>query len=161
MVNNRSFYEILGVEADCNEVDIKKAYKAKLLSTHPDKVGKDVGNKVLIEEIKEAYRVLIESPSREKYDKELAESYKKQGFHNAGEGLEDYSLDAFDFDTNDFTFRMSCPRCHTADGFEFTEDVLEEHCMERSLGGFYVVVQCGACSLWLNVNFEVVDDDES
>ncbi|CAR23910.1 Jjj3p [Lachancea thermotolerans CBS 6340] len=161
MVQVRSYYEILGVDTKSTVAEIKKAYKEKLLCTHPDKNRTVEAQNVSIEEIKEAYQVLVNPSGKENYDKELAESYKKQGFYNGGEGLEDYSLDEFSYDPESSGFHMDCPRCQMSNGFEFTDSLLEEHCIERTEGGFYVVVQCSACSLWLNVNFDVAEDYES
>ena len=36
----KDYYKILGVSRDCNDVDIKKAYRRESLKHHPDKVGR-------------------------------------------------------------------------------------------------------------------------
>jgi DnaJ homolog subfamily C member 7 len=36
----KDYYKILGVPRDCNELDIKKAYRRESLKHHPDKVSK-------------------------------------------------------------------------------------------------------------------------
>jgi DnaJ domain len=36
----KDYYKILGVPRDCNEADIKKAYRRESLKHHPDKVRK-------------------------------------------------------------------------------------------------------------------------
>ena len=36
----KDYYKILGVSRDCNDADIKKAYRRESLKHHPDKVGR-------------------------------------------------------------------------------------------------------------------------
>ncbi|SCW03102.1 LAFE_0G02982g1_1 [Lachancea fermentati] len=161
MSSNKSYYEILGIDTTTDVNGLKKAYKEKLLSIHPDKNRDSSQLGVTIDDLQRAYQVLVDSDLRANYDKELEESYKKQGFHNNGEGLDEYSLDEFYFDPATGFYCLDCPRCQMSRGFEISEEMLEEHCIERNSGGFHVVVQCSACSLWLNVNFDVVEEYES
>jgi len=51
-----SSHEILGVDPDATESEIKRAYREKILETHPDKVGGD-GQEFI--KVKQAYECLI------------------------------------------------------------------------------------------------------
>ncbi|SCU96832.1 LADA_0H02982g1_1 [Lachancea dasiensis] len=154
-----SHYEVLDLEADCDSQEIKTAYRKKILGAHPDKKRCGSGPAIYsIEKIQEAYRVLLDDENRMRYDALLAESYKKTGFHNAGDGLDSFSLDEFRFDSQKELFYMDCPRCSIEEGFEFSEDTLEANGAELPQGGFYIVVQCSACSLWITVTFDVAED---
>lgn len=55
MKRSRS-HEILGVDPDADRSEIKRAYREKILETHPDKVGGD-GQEFM--KVKEAYECLI------------------------------------------------------------------------------------------------------
>lgn len=163
---NKSHYEVLSVEAGASLFQIKRAYRERLLDTHPDKKNgqqarSQAQTQASIEQIQQAYRVLADPTTREQYDRELAESYKKQGFHNTGDGLDEYSLDEFTYDSDTAEFSLTCPRCQTARGFTTDEETLEEHAMERDHGGLQVLLQCSSCSLWLKVNFDIVEEYES
>jgi hypothetical protein len=68
-----SFYDLLGVERDASIEEIKKAYRKKSLSLHPDKLAQK--GKVVTEEdqerftrVKEAYETLSDEHKRETYD---------------------------------------------------------------------------------------------
>ena len=65
-----TFYEILGVSNDANETDIKKAYRALSLKYHPDRNPSDEA-KSKIQGINEAYEILSDQNTRNKYDMEL------------------------------------------------------------------------------------------
>lgn len=154
-----SHYDTLGLNSDCSLEEIKKAYKEKLLSSHPDKIG-DESSSVEVNKIQEAYKVLCDADLREKYDESLMKQYKHQGFLGSGDGLDDYSLDEFYFNPAIMEYCMDCPRCHGKDGFHFSEETLEEHAQEKSKDGFQVFAQCSACSLWLKVNFDLAEEYE-
>ena len=70
-----SFYEILGVETNATDDEVRKAYKKSSLKLHPDKVaqrGGDIGKKeeaaAEYDKVQEAYNVLINEKKRLKYD---------------------------------------------------------------------------------------------
>lgn len=156
-------YETLGLSSDCSIQSIKKAYKEKLLNVHPDK-SSDASSRSLttitVNSIQDAYRILSNPDSRLIYDEQLKNENKQQGFHGSGDGLDEYSLDEFYFNPAVLEYCMDCPRCQAKEGFHFSEDKLEEHAQERQNGGFQVLAQCSACSLWLKVDFDVAEEYE-
>jgi len=72
MLNGRTFYQILGVQPDAEDVVIKAAYRALSQRYHPDKWAGDpkVGSDRMTE-LNRAYAVLSDSDQRRVYDKEL------------------------------------------------------------------------------------------
>lgn len=166
LTSSLTHYEILRIPSDATQEEIKKAYRDRLLNTHPDKVAKKTSNKVnsvTIDTIQDAYKVLSNIKTRGEYDKLILENYKQQGFHNCGDGLDEFSLDDFSFDEEKLEFMMNCPRCQFDDGFHFKESLLEEcidneNVNEWDHSGYQLLTQCSACSLWLKVNFDVEEE---
>lgn len=67
-MENKDYYEILGVQRTATEEEIKKAYKKLALQYHPDK---NPGNNAACEkfkEVAEAYSILSASDKRKQYD---------------------------------------------------------------------------------------------
>ncbi len=67
-MEEKSYYEILGVEKNASADEIKKAYKKKAIQYHPDR---NPGNKEAEEKFKEAaeaYSVLSDPDKRQRYD---------------------------------------------------------------------------------------------
>ncbi|NMA83272.1 MAG: molecular chaperone DnaJ [Epulopiscium sp.] len=93
MATNRDYYEILGVDRNASEADIKKAYRRLAKKYHPD-MNPDSENNEEIEhkfkEATEAYEVLSNEEKRAKYDQ-----FGHAAFSNGGGG--GYS----DFDMGD------------------------------------------------------------
>eukprot|EP01113_Clastostelium_recurvatum_P047034 TRINITY_DN832_c0_g1_i2.p1 TRINITY_DN832_c0_g1~~TRINITY_DN832_c0_g1_i2.p1 ORF type:complete len:424 (-),score=142.24 TRINITY_DN832_c0_g1_i2:287-1558(-) len=68
MVKESRFYDILGVDANANENDIKKAYRKLAMQYHPDK-NQDPGAADKFKEISMAYETLSDQEKRETYDR--------------------------------------------------------------------------------------------
>lgn len=63
----RDYYEILGINKNASEQDIKKAYRKLAKKYHPD-VNKEKNAEEKFKEINEAYEVLSDSTKRSTYD---------------------------------------------------------------------------------------------
>lgn len=72
----RDYYDILGVDRDADEQEIKRAYRKLALKYHPDKNPDDDNAEERFKEINEAYEVLGNSEKRAKYDR-LGASYRQ------------------------------------------------------------------------------------
>ncbi len=97
MAKKRDYYEVLGLEKNASENDIKKAYRKAAMKYHPDKLAKasEAEKKEAEEkfkEINEAYQVLSEPESRKKYDK-----FGHAAFENAGYGSGGFGAGGFNF----------------------------------------------------------------
>ena len=60
-----NYYDILEINYDATEDEIKKAYRKKAKIFHPDK---DLGNEEIFRSIDKAYKNLIDPEKRKKYD---------------------------------------------------------------------------------------------
>lgn len=63
----KDFYQVLGVNKNSTEEDIKKAYRRLALKWHPDK-NKDLEAEKKFKEINKAYEVLSDPQKRQTYD---------------------------------------------------------------------------------------------
>lgn len=69
MAAKRDYYEVLGVDRNATEADIKKAYRRLAKQYHPDLNKGDAEAEAKFKEINEAYSVLIDSEKRAQYDR--------------------------------------------------------------------------------------------
>jgi molecular chaperone DnaJ len=67
-MKKRDYYEILGIEKNANDNEIKKKYRKLALKYHPDR-NKSPDSEEKFKEISEAYAILSSKEKREIYDK--------------------------------------------------------------------------------------------
>ena len=85
---DKDYYEILGVDEDASEKDIKLAYRRLAKKFHPDLNKTDLKAKEKFIELKEAYDTLIDPVKREIYNQagydprniDLNELFRKYDF---------------------------------------------------------------------------------
>ncbi len=65
----RDYYEILGVQRNASDADIKRAYRKLALKYHPDRNPDDKEAETKFKEAAEAYEVLSSPDKRQRYDR--------------------------------------------------------------------------------------------
>ena len=94
MAEKRDYYEILGIDKNASDNDIKHAYRNLAKKYHPDMNPGDAEAEKHFKEVNEAYEVLSDPDKRAKYDQ-----YGHAGFDQSfGGGGYQYSGGGFDFD---------------------------------------------------------------
>ncbi len=68
-MSKRDYYEILGVQRNANDSDIKRAYRSLAVKFHPDKNPDDPQAEDRFKECAEAYAVLSDAQKRAAYDR--------------------------------------------------------------------------------------------
>ena len=116
MAEKRDYYEVLGIQKNASEDDIKQAYRKAALKWHPDRwvSGTDAEKKTAEEKFKEAseaYSVLSDAQKRAKYDQfgfagveGAAGPDFSQGFGNLNDILENLFGGHFSFGGGGFDF---------------------------------------------------------
>ncbi|MFB6355554.1 MAG: DnaJ domain-containing protein [bacterium] len=89
----KDYYDILGVDEDASEEEIKKAYKKLAKKYHPDRSDEENAEDKF-KEIGEAYAVLSDPEKREKYDQ-----FRKYG--RGQQGPQGFNFDSSGFDFQD------------------------------------------------------------
>lgn len=74
--DERSLYEILGVDKNASDAEIKKAYREKAKKHHPDVNNGEDGEFKLVSE---AHAILINSMTRERYDNTGSKNRRSEG----------------------------------------------------------------------------------
>src|SRR6185369_14262063 len=80
----RDYYEVLGVNRDASEEDIKKAYRKLAMKHHPDRNPDNPKSEEHFKEAKEAYEVLCDAAKRAAYDQYGHAGVDAQSGMNAG-----------------------------------------------------------------------------
>ncbi|NOU46871.1 MAG: DnaJ domain-containing protein, partial [Bacteroidales bacterium] len=82
-MTKRDYYEILEIDRNATEADIKKAYRKQAIRFHPDKNPHDHTAEDKFKEAAEAYEILSNPDKRARYDR-----YGHQGVgNNSGGGF--------------------------------------------------------------------------
>ena len=83
--SKRDYYEVLGVQRNATEDDIRRAFRKLAFDHHPDR-NSDPGSAERFKEINEAYEVLRDPEKRRRYDRyghAGLEGLNVPNFHNA------------------------------------------------------------------------------
>ena len=95
IINNKDYYDILGITKETSNDDIKKAYKKLAIKFHPDK-NKSPKAEEAFKKIATAYQTLTDPKKRELFDKYGSEEeYREKVYQERQQAYED------DFDPYD------------------------------------------------------------
>ncbi|MEX2335976.1 MAG: J domain-containing protein [Fulvivirga sp.] len=83
----KDYYNVLGVDKNASQEEIKKAYRKLAVKYHPDKNPNDKAAEDKFKEISEAYEVLGSAEKRKKYD-QLGTNWRD--FQDSGRGQGDF-----------------------------------------------------------------------
>ena len=82
MSTKRDYYEVLGVDRNATQDEIKKTYRKLALKYHPDRNAGDKDAEEKFKEATEAYKVLKNPEQRQRYDR-----YGHAGMRDTGHGF--------------------------------------------------------------------------
>jgi molecular chaperone DnaJ len=100
LANKRDYYEVLGVQKNASDDEIKQAYRKLALQFHPDRNKGNPESEEKFKEATEAYEILRDPKKRASYDKFGHEGVA--GFEGFGRGAYTDFSDIFgDFDLGD------------------------------------------------------------
>jgi molecular chaperone DnaJ len=88
MSEKRDFYEVLGVQRDASEDEIRRCYRKLALKYHPDRNKDDPEAEAKFKEATEAYTILSDADKRAKYDR-FGHAGAAGGFDFDGAGMGD------------------------------------------------------------------------
>ncbi|HUH24512.1 MAG TPA: DnaJ domain-containing protein, partial [Brevundimonas sp.] len=98
-MSKRDYYEILGVERNATEQELKKAYRRVAMKHHPDRNPGDAQAEEKFKEANEAYEVLSDAQKRAAYDQfghaAVDGSAGAGGFGGGGANFSDIFGDVF------------------------------------------------------------------
>lgn len=89
-MNKKNFYEVLKVNKDASNHEIKKSFRKLALKYHPDKNQGNKESEKRFKEINEAYETLKDSKKRSHYDK-----YGNSDFQNFNNGFHTEDINGF------------------------------------------------------------------
>ena len=94
-MNKRDYYEVLGVDKNASEAEIKSAFRRLAKKYHPD-VSKEENAAEKFKEAQEAYAVLSDQERRKQYDQFGHAAFDSNGAGSAG-GFSGFDFNDFDF----------------------------------------------------------------
>ena len=90
MAGQKDYYEILGVDKDASQKEIKKAYRKLAKKYHPDMNKDDPDTSEKFKEISEAYEILSDPDKRKRYDR-----YGHSGINDNDFNFDDFAQGGF------------------------------------------------------------------
>jgi len=93
-MSKRDYYEVLGIERNAGQDEVKKAYRKLAMKYHPDRNPDDPQAEINFKEIGEAYSVLTDQNKRARYDRYGHQAPGASNFGGFGFGGE--TIDPFD-----------------------------------------------------------------
>ena len=85
----QDFYDILGINKNASEAEIKKAYRKQAIKYHPDKNPGDQQAEAKFKQAAEAYEILSDPQKRAQYDQYGHAAFEGGGFGGGGMNMED------------------------------------------------------------------------
>jgi molecular chaperone DnaJ len=92
-MSKRDYYEVLGIQRNADEQEIKKAYRKLALKYHPDKNPDNPNAESLFKEAAEAYEVLSNTEMRNRYDRFGHNGMKGAGGFGGGMSMDEDKLE--------------------------------------------------------------------
>jgi len=90
-MNKKDYYEVLGVDKNASEQEIKSAFRKLAKKYHPD-ISKEENAEAKFKEVQEAYSVLSDADKRKQYDQ-----FGHAAFDGAAGGYGGFNAQDFDF----------------------------------------------------------------
>jgi len=90
LAGQKDYYDILGVDKDASQKEIKKAYRKLAKKYHPDMNKDDPDTSEKFKEISEAYEILSDPDKRERYDR-----YGHSGINDNDFNFDDFAQGGF------------------------------------------------------------------
>lgn len=92
-MSKRDYYEVLGVDNNSSEDEIKRAYRKQAIKFHPDKNPDDKDAEMKFKEVGEAYAILADEQKRAQYDRF---GHAASGAGGFGGGFQGAEVDPFE-----------------------------------------------------------------